>query len=147
MVARGHVVTGGGGAGGDVFWGDVLEKPVEFPPEAHTHAQADVTGLDASLASKAPTGHTHAYADVTGKPATFPPTAHSHNVEDINGLSGTLTVLEEDVDAAAGLAGDAAQVFVWDPDSNSYALASGARIYLGTNDPGVGVLWINVDPS
>lgn len=35
-------------------------------PTAHTHAVADVTGLQAALDGKSPTSHTHAEGDVTG---------------------------------------------------------------------------------
>jgi len=37
-----------------------------FAAAAHTHAEADITGLTADLAGKASTVHTHAEADVTG---------------------------------------------------------------------------------
>lgn len=36
------------------------------PPTAHSHAVADVTGLQGALDGKAPTSHTHAIAQVTG---------------------------------------------------------------------------------
>lgn len=57
------VGTGGGGA---VAWADITGKPATFPPEAHTNAMSDVTGLDAALAGKSALGHGHAIADVTG---------------------------------------------------------------------------------
>lgn len=38
-----------GGASGSVNWGDIIGVPSEFPPEDHTHAIADVTGLAAAL--------------------------------------------------------------------------------------------------
>lgn len=41
------------GGGGVSSWGDLTDKPSEFPPEAHTHAIADVTGLQTSLDGKA----------------------------------------------------------------------------------------------
>lgn len=33
-------------------WGNITEKPEEFPPAAHTHDVSDVSGLDAVLAGK-----------------------------------------------------------------------------------------------
>lgn len=54
------------GGGGVSSWGDLTDKPSEFPPEAHTHAIADVTGLQTTLDGKSAVGHTHAIADVTG---------------------------------------------------------------------------------
>ncbi len=39
-------------------WGDLTDKPDEFPPEPHTHPQSEVDGLVSALAGKAPTSHT-----------------------------------------------------------------------------------------
>lgn len=168
MVAKGHVVSGGG-AGGDVTWTDVLGKPDTFTPTAHTHPQADVTnlgtalggkansihshvvgdtvGLQATLDGKSGTGHTHAYVDITGKPATFAPSAHGHTIAEVTGLETQLAGLDGDVGAAQDLAEDASQVFIWNPTAGAYELSPGAKIYIGPGDPGVGVLWINADPS
>lgn len=41
-----------GGTGGAVAWGDVTGKPATFPPEAHSHATSEVTGLDTALSGK-----------------------------------------------------------------------------------------------
>ena len=40
-------------------WAEVTGKPTTFTPSKHTHTTADVTGLDAALAGKAATDHTH----------------------------------------------------------------------------------------
>jgi hypothetical protein len=40
------------GGGGSVAWGDVTGKPSTFTPSAHTHAIADVTGLQTALDGK-----------------------------------------------------------------------------------------------
>lgn len=45
-----------GNEGGASSWEEITDKPSAFPPSAHTHAQADVTGLT-DIAAKA---HTHA---------------------------------------------------------------------------------------
>ena len=37
--SKGGSGGGGGGPDGDITWDDVLNKPSEFPPEAHTHDQ------------------------------------------------------------------------------------------------------------
>lgn len=42
------------GDGGTVAWDDVTGKPATYPPSAHTHTTAQVTGLDTALAAKAP---------------------------------------------------------------------------------------------
>lgn len=49
-------------------WAEVTGKPTTFTPSAHTHATADVTGLDTALAGKAPLSHTHSWNDIQGKP-------------------------------------------------------------------------------
>ena len=60
-----------GSSGGASSWEEITDKPSAFPPSAHTHAQADVTGLP-DVASKA---HTHAnkttldkFGETNGKP-------------------------------------------------------------------------------
>ncbi|MFS0070390.1 hypothetical protein ACL1GJ_02415 [Corynebacterium striatum] len=47
-------------------WDEVKGKPAAFPPEAHTHTTAQVTGLDDALAGKADKGHKHKVEDVDG---------------------------------------------------------------------------------
>ena len=68
MSSTGYVVTGGGGEGGPVSWGDVQGKPSTFPPDAHSHT----------------------YASITSKPSTFPPDAHGHAQSDVTGLTAAL---------------------------------------------------------
>ncbi|MFW9212162.1 hypothetical protein [Corynebacterium striatum] len=70
-------------------WDEVKGKPAAFPPEAHTHTTAQVTGLDAALASKSDKGHTHTTAQVEGLDAALAGKAvkgHKHKVEDVGGL-------------------------------------------------------------
>lgn len=100
-------------------WANVSGKPSTFTPSAHTHAIADVTGLQAALDGKAATSHTHAAADITsgtfdnariaaanvtqhnaviaptwanvsGKPSTFTPSTHTHIIGDVTGLQTAL---------------------------------------------------------
>ena len=58
-------------------WVDVTEKPPTFPPSAHTHVISNVTGLQAALDGKQPsgsyalTGHTHVISNVTGLQAAL----------------------------------------------------------------------------
>lgn len=49
-----------------VKWGDVQDTPSAFTPSAHTHAIADVTGLQLALDGKSDTGHTHNYLSKYG---------------------------------------------------------------------------------
>jgi hypothetical protein len=51
-------------------WDSVSGKPVTFAPATHTHAVADVTGLQAALDGKAATSHTHALSALTQSSAT-----------------------------------------------------------------------------
>ena len=81
-------------------WDEVKGKPAAFPPEAHTHTTAQVTGLDAALASKSDKGHTHTTAQVEGLDAALAGKAvkgHKHKVEDVGGLKERL----DQQDAAA----------------------------------------------
>ena len=83
-------------------WGEIQQKPTTFTPSAHNHVISEVTGLQASLDSKAEDVHTHTKADitdfahnhdwaeVTGKPVAYPAIAHMHEVADINNLQTTL---------------------------------------------------------
>jgi hypothetical protein len=95
----------GGGGGGSVAWADVTGKPSTFPPSAHTHIIADVTGLQAALDGKQAsgsyslTGHTHIIADVTGLQAaldgkqaagSYSLTGHTHIIADVTGLQTAL---------------------------------------------------------
>jgi hypothetical protein len=90
---------GGGGGGGSVAWVDVTGKPSTFPPSTHTHAIADVTGLQTALDGKQPAGsyaaasHTHAIGDVTGLQTALDAKAaasHSHVIGDVTGLQTAL---------------------------------------------------------
>jgi hypothetical protein len=54
-----------------VPWAGVTGKPSTFPPDAHGHAQSDITGLVAALAGKAASSHSHAEGDVTGLTAAL----------------------------------------------------------------------------
>ncbi|MGO2150888.1 MAG: hypothetical protein ACTH32_06760 [Microbacterium gubbeenense] len=45
-----YTVVGAAPEGGEAAtWATLAGKPAEFPPEAHTHAIADVTGLQAII--------------------------------------------------------------------------------------------------
>lgn len=52
-------------------WANITGKPTSFPPSAHTHAVADVTGLQTALDAKAPL----ASPTFTGTPAAPTPAA------------------------------------------------------------------------
>jgi hypothetical protein len=46
---------GTGEGGGPILWEDIDDPPATFPPAAHTHTIADVTGLTPALTGKEPT--------------------------------------------------------------------------------------------
>lgn len=105
---------GGGGGGGVIDWADVLNKPSNFPPSAHTHSYESLTGKPTSFPPSAhnqpwssitekpttfpPSAHSHSWSDISNPPATFPPSAHNHVAADITDLAPLLA-------AKASLAG------------------------------------------
>ena len=86
-------------------WASITGKPSTFTPSAHTHAVADVTGLQSALDGKqpagsyAPTSHVHTIANVTGlqaaldgkQPAgSYAAASHTHTIADVTGLQTAL---------------------------------------------------------
>lgn len=65
---------------GSVEWGNVLNKPFEYPPSAHIHMWNDIEDPPATMP---PSAHDHVVADITNFPTTMPPSAHQHVVADI----------------------------------------------------------------
>ena len=76
-VVGGSIATAGSTititiAPGVTSWADLSGKPSTFPPSAHGHIVADVTGLQAALDGKQAAGsyaaavHTHTVSDVSG---------------------------------------------------------------------------------
>ena len=60
-----RVATGGTSS---VEWTTVLNKPVSFPPSAHTHL----------------------WADITDKPTEFTPVSHNHTISQVTGLQSVI---------------------------------------------------------
>lgn len=78
-----------------VSWNALTDKPATFAPSAHTHAIADITGLQTALDGKASAGSYVTTANFTwtnlgGKPTTFAPSAHTHAIADVVGLQAAL---------------------------------------------------------
>jgi len=80
-------------------WTEILDKPLLFPPQPHTHTAAEIVsgllsperlGIGTPDASKFLRGDGRweapviSWSSVTGKPNLFPPAAHSHNAAEIN---------------------------------------------------------------
>ena len=82
------VIDTGGGTTGSVAWDNVTGKPETYPPDTHTHAQSEITGLTDALSGKADTSHTHAQGDVTGLTDALNGKAnasHTHAYSEITG--------------------------------------------------------------
>jgi hypothetical protein len=89
-----------GGGGGIVYWADIQNKPATYPPESHTHAIEDVTGLQTALddaGATEPVG----WVDIQNKPTTFPAEAHTHLIADVTDLQTELDGKADDADLAA----------------------------------------------
>ena len=70
-----------------------LASNSQFAPTSHTHAIADVTGLQADLNGKAPLSHTHTIANVTGLQTELnakAPLSHTHTIANVTGLQTEL---------------------------------------------------------
>lgn len=89
----------------DFSWNNLAGKPATFTPSAHTHAIADVTGLQAALDGKQAAGsyaaavHGHSIADVTGlqtaldgkqAAGSYAAASHTHVIADVTGLQAAL---------------------------------------------------------
>jgi hypothetical protein len=92
-------------------------------PLSHTHAIANVTGLQTALDGKASVTHTHTIANVTGLQDAIDnlesgkaDATHSHNIADVSGLQTSLTgindrftTVEQDITDLQGLSPTANQ--------------------------------------
>ena len=81
-------------------WTEIGSKPDTFVPSAHSHAIADVTGLQVALNGKAASSHTHAISEVTNLQSTLDGKAaksHTHGDADITSvaaskITGTISI-------------------------------------------------------
>ena len=80
-------------------YGDLTGVPPSFTPSAHSHAIADVTGLQTALDGKQAAGsyaaaaHSHIVSDVTGLQTALDgkaATSHGHAIADVTGLQTAL---------------------------------------------------------
>lgn len=70
-------------------WGTLTGKPATFPPDSHTHATSEITGLDSALANKQPLG-SYATAAQGAKADTASQPGHTHAISEITGLADAL---------------------------------------------------------
>lgn len=71
------------GVPGTTSWSGLTGVPSTFTPSAHTHTTSEVTGLDAALASKQPTGDYATNTALTQGLAGKANTSHTHTVSQI----------------------------------------------------------------
>lgn len=84
--AAGNLRVGTAASGSDATNKTYVDAQVATrAPSSHTHLWAQITDKPTTFA---PSAHTHAWADVTGAPATYAPSAHSHAAADVS--SGVL---------------------------------------------------------
>lgn len=91
-----------GGAGVEISWAEVANKPSAFPPESHTHAIADVDGLQSELDGKQASGDYATSAELTSGLSGKADTAHTHAVADVDGLQAIIDDLQARVTALEG---------------------------------------------
>ena len=74
-----------------IAWNDVINKPVKFPPTAHTHTAQPIAwdAVQNKPTTFPPDVHAHDYASITNKPATFPPDVHAHDYASITNKPAT----------------------------------------------------------
>lgn len=138
--------------GGSPSWSSVSGKPSTFPPEAHSHAIADTTGLQTALDGKAAASHTHAIADVTGlqtalnaKAGTIS-TASAVLASDVQMRSSNAWVTAVSITPAAGTWLVVAQITM--RRAATTARRYGARIFNGTAAEASGEAYVaSVNPS
>ncbi len=85
--------TAGNFAWSTIAYSELTGVPATFAPSAHTHAIADVSGLQSALDGKASSTHTHAIGDVTNLQTTLDGKAassHTHAIADVTNLQTTL---------------------------------------------------------
>lgn len=85
---------------GATSWADLTGKPLTFPPSAHSHAIADVSGLQTALDGKQSAGsyaaasHTHTSSQITDFASAV---ASAAPVQSVAGRSGAVVLAKADV--------------------------------------------------
>lgn len=98
-------VSGGSDEPVTVTWDNVSGKPSTFAPSAHTHVIEDVTGLQAELDGKQPSGDYATTTALSSGLAGKANTSHTHTVAQITGLQDELDSKadESDIPDISGL--------------------------------------------
>lgn len=95
--------------GGAVAWVDVTGKPSSFPPSAHTHVIADVTGLQAELDEKALNSEVVDFVSIVGGQITALSTEVGTKAtqSSVDALSAAQTTMAGNLDSTFDLASQA----------------------------------------
>lgn len=110
-------------------WADLTGKPDTFPPSAHSHVIADVTGLQSALDGKQAAGsyaaavHGHVIADVTGLQAALDGKANTSHTQAWATITATPTTL-----AGYGITDAAAAVHTHTASQISDSTAAGRTL-------------------
>jgi hypothetical protein len=103
--------------GSAVSWGEIENKPTEFPPATHNHdgdylkTETDptvpahvksITQTDIDSWNAGGSGGASTWDELTGKPTEFPPEAHTHEQSEVDGLETRLDAIEDSITSGGG---------------------------------------------
>lgn len=125
------------GGGGVSSWNDLTDKPATFPPSAHDHVIADVTGLQAALDGKA-TAAQGALADSAVQPGDLATVATSGAYSDLAGAPALFSGAYADLTGKPTLGTAAAQ------DVGVFATAAQGALAGTALQPGALIPWTDV---
>jgi hypothetical protein len=103
--------------GSTVSWGEIENKPTEFPPAVHNHdgdylkTETDptvpahvksITQTDIDSWNAGGSGGASTWDELTGKPTEFPPESHTHEQSEVDGLELRLDAIEDSITSGGG---------------------------------------------
>lgn len=101
MQANSGLITGNlrvlGKIHGPLDWSDIINKPSTYTPSAHTHGNADLTGIAAW--AKSATKPSYAWSEITDKPSWIGSSAPSHLPLSGGTMTGSIVFNIENGDA------------------------------------------------
>ena len=83
-----------------VTWDTLQGKPTTFTPSAHSHAIANITGLQGQLDSKAASSHTHSIANISNLQSQLDSKASASHTHAISAITNLTTELNKKSDTA-----------------------------------------------
>jgi hypothetical protein len=103
-----------------VRWGDIAEKPLQFPPEPHKHGLGDllqsgaVTGQVIKFNGENWTPSWVDWTEISNRPSQFPPTPHTHTRSEITDFAHASTHVSGGSDPITGSLDANARVGIMD---------------------------------